>query len=347
MGASGASFGLEKPEKGHFSLPRIPSNKLKQFNNPRKNPILTLTSLNAQQYQNQGGNGVGVAQDWKLKLKPPTHLDGYIESPQVYKVNTLKQDGDQSVGDYLHHQKNDQGLSPEGLSPEELSSEGLSSDGLSSEGLSSEGLSSEGLSSEGLSSEGLSSEGASSVGLSSEGLSSEGLSSVGSVNARTLHGASMQSIPNKSTLDSVEQLLKNDNSHLASAVTGDSARALSQPGIYNKVMKQDLSDIESALGHQDDSITHGDGLTGLGSQEIPEVRMGGIRDLEKGTALGLPDLEQIPSHDGLPRGGVSRAIIPDDPLNNYKEDEMSDVHGGRFVPLDKVINDLRTDLRNH
>lgn len=327
MGAGGEGFGLEKTEKGHFSLPRIPSNKLKQFNNPRKNPILTLTSLNAQQYQNQGGNGVGVAQDWKLKLKPPTHLDGYIESPQVYKVNTLKQDGDQSAGDYLHHQKNDQGLSPEGLFSEGLSSEGLSSEGLSSDGLSSEGLSSE--------------------RLSSEGLSSQGLSSVGSANARTLHGASMQSIPNKSTVDSVEQLLKNDNSHLASAVAGDSARALSRPDIYNKVMKQDLSDIESALGHQDDSITHGDGLTGLGSQDIPEVRMGGIRDLEKGTAFGLPDLEQLPSRDGLPSGGVSRAIIPDDPLNNYKEDDMSDAHGGRFVPLDNVINDMRTDLRNH
>ena len=157
----------------------------------------------------------------------------------------------------------------------------------------------------------------------------------------------MQSIPNKSTVDSVEQLLKNDNSHLASAVAGDSARALSQPDIYNKVMKQDLSDIESALGHQDDSITHSDGLTGLGSQDIPEVRMGGIRDLEKGTAFGLPDLEQLPSRDGLPSGGVSRAIIPDDPLNNYKEDDMPDAHDGRFVPLDKVINDMRTDLRNH
>ena len=342
-------FSFSKTKEPQFSLSGVPPNKLKQYNNPRKNPILTLTSLNADQYRSQGGNGVSVTKDWKFKLKPPIHLNGYVESPQVYKVNTLKHDRDQSAEDYLlHHRKN--GLLSEGLSLQGLNTEGLNAGGLNAEGINAEGLNSQKLTSERLTSEGLST-----AGLSPEKLALEGLSSEGGLNPErlaseglhsdyhNLHGGDMRFAPTSSTFNSIDRLLKSDEAHVGGVdiVTAHG----STPNPYDKVLKQDISDLQSALSNAEGQIPGEERLSGLESPVLHQGLTASFRspEVEKESQINLAELE---TPRGLsPRGGIippvgnPRAISPDVPV-----DDLSDTQGGRYVPLDSVIDDLRAHV---
>jgi hypothetical protein len=326
-------FTFSKTKKPQFSLSGVPSNKLKQYNNPRKNPILTLTSLNADQYQSQGGNGVSVTKDWKLKFKPPIHLDGYVESPQVYKVNTLTHNRDQNAEEYLlHHRKNG------------LLSEGLSSHGLNAEGLNAEALNAEGLNPEGFNSERLTSEGKISD-LSPGRFALEGLSS----DDHDLHGGDMRFTPAPSALTSIDRLLKSDEAHVGGAGI-DTAHALT-PNPYDKVLKQDISDLESALANAEGHIPGEERLLGLGSPVIRQGLTASLRspDVEKESQINLAELEAprgiVPRGGIMPRGGIiprvgnPRAIPPEAPA-----EDLSDSQGGRYVPLDSVIDDLRAHV---
>lgn len=220
-----------------------------------------------------------MTKDWKLKLKPPTNLDGYVESPQVYKIKALKQDSDQNTADFLHQRNNDQGMATGGLSSEGLSSE-----------------------------------------------EAEGLPS--------FHQSDMQFIPSTparplSGLDSVETLLKNDQFHQGTEGTGENTRAVIQPESYDKIMEQDLRDVESALDNADVSNT---GTGGLSSVTSPGIRQGVIEtlgDTGRGTS-GLSTAE--------------RGIISENPLDIHEGNQLSYPQGGSYVPLDNVIDDLQAEI---
>ena len=314
-------------------------NKLKQFNNPRKNPILTLTSLNADQYQSQGGNGVSVTKDWKLKLKPPIHLDGYVESPQVYKVNTQKHDKDQSAEEYLLHHQTDSPLS-EGLSSQDLNAEGLNSEVQNAEGLTSEGKISDRLTSEGLNTADLTPEKLALEGLRSDGvLNPEGLTSEG------LHGGNMRFTPSASTLNGIDGLLKSDEAHVG-GIDIATTRTLT-PSPYEKVLKQDINDIQSALSNADGQIPGEDKLLGLGSPVIHQGLAASLRspEIEKENEMNLAGLEAprgiVTQGAGIPRIASPHAIPADVP-----PDDLSDTQGGQYVPLDSVIDNLRAHVED-
>jgi hypothetical protein len=325
---------FSKPTKPPYSLSNVLSNKLKQFNNPRKNPILTLTSLNADQYQSQGGNGVGVTKDWKLKLKPPIHLDGYVESPQVYKIDTQKHDKDQSAADFLlrHHDSLSEGLSSQGLNAERLSAERLSSEGLSSEGLTSGRKISDRLSSKGLHTADLTPEKLALEGLrSDEGLNPERLTSEG------LHEGNMRFTPAASTLDGIDRLLKSDEAHVG-GVDIATARSLT-PSPFENVLKQDISDIQSALSNADGQIPGEDKLSGLGSPVIHQGLTASLRspEIQKENQMNLAGLE-------APRGIATQDAITPRVSSPQAIDILSNSQGGQYVPLDSVIDDLRAHV---
>ncbi|XP_028400689.1 uncharacterized protein LOC114523847 isoform X2 [Dendronephthya gigantea] len=324
--------------------------RLKQNNNPRKNPILTLTSLNADQYMSQGGNGVGVTKDWKLKLKPPIHMNGYVESPQVYKVKTLAQDRDQNAEEYLlNHRKND--LFSQGLSSQGLNSGGLSLKGLNTEDLSS-GLNSAKLTPDSLDSSRFNSEGKISQagGLTSEGLSPgrlplEGLNSDGVLSQERLglHPGYMRFTPAQQskvpgTFNSIDKLLKSDEAHVEGGVI-DSVHGVT-PNPYDKVLKQDINDLESALSNADGQIPGEGRIPGL---ESPAVRQGLTAsltpELEKESQINLAEIEAVSRGGMIPRVGNTRAMSSEVPV-----EDLSDSQGGRYVPLDSVINDLREHI---
>ena len=331
---------FSKPTKAQYSLSGVLPNKLKQFNNPRKNPILTLTSLNADQYQSQGGSGVSVTKDWKLKLRPPIHLNGYVESPQVYKVNMQKHDKDQSAEEYLlHHQDksplseglSSQGLDAEGLNSEVQNAEGLTSEGKISDRMPSEGLNTADLTPEKLALERLRSDG----GLNPEGLTSEGL-----------HEGNMRFTPEASTLNGIDRLLKSDEAHVGGI---DIARTRTLTPIpYEKVLKQDISDIQSALSNADGQIPGEDKLSGLESPVIHQGLTASLRspEIEKENQINLAGLE-------APRGIVtqgavmSRVTSPRAIPADVPPDYLPDSKGGQYVPLDSVIDNLRAHVEDN
>ena len=334
------SFTLTKTKHPQFSVSGVPLNKLKQSNNARKNPILTLTSLNADQYQSQGGNGVSVTEDWKLKLKPPIHMDGYVESPQVYKVNTLTHTEDQNAEDYLlHHRKNgpvSERLSSPDLNAEDLNAEGLNSDGLNAEGLNAGELNSQGLTSEGKISDGLSVGGLHSGSLTSGRMSLEGLNPdrLASEGMRSrygnLHTGEMSFTPTSNTFNSIDRLLKSDEAHVGGDV---SVTRTVTPNPYDKVIKQDISDLESALSNAEGQIPGEGRLSGIGSPVIHQGLTASLRspEVEKESQINLAELQ-------APRGMVAR-VSPEIP-----PDVLGDSEGGRYVPLDSVIDDLRAHI---
>lgn len=325
----------KKPE---VSLSGVPTSKLKQYNNPRRNPILTLTSLNTDQYQSQGGNGVSVTKDWRLKLKPPIHLNGYVESPQVYKVNSLTRDRDQNTEEYLFHHQNN-GLSSEDLSSQRLNAEGSNAVGLNSQSLISEGKISDSLSPERLQLAGaspgrLSLEGLSSdAGLGPERLASEGLHS----DFNNLHRGSMTLMPESNSIDSIDRLLKTDEAHVRSDGI-DNARAVTTSP-YAKILNQDISDVESALSHAEGQIPGEGELPGLGSPVVPQTLAASIRspEVEKQNQLNLVELQA--RHDIVPNFGDPRAIPTGIPAG-----DLADSEGGRYVPLDSVIDDFQANV---
>ena len=331
---------FSKPTKPQYSLSGVLPNKLKQFNDPRKNPILTLTSLNADQYQNQGGNGVSVTKDWKLKLKPPIHLDGYVESPQVYKVNTQKHDKDQSAEEYLLHHQNNSPLS-DGLSSQDLNAEGLNSEVQNTEGLTSEGKISDRLTSERLNTPDLTPEKLALEGLRSDGgLNPEGLTSEG------LHGENMRFTPAASTLSGIDRLLKSDEAHVG-GIDIATTRTLT-PSPYEKVLKQDISDIQSALSNADGQIPGEDKLSGLGSPVIHQGLTASLRspEIEKENQINFAELQAprgiVTQGAVIPRVASPHAIPADVPT-----DDLSDSQGGQYVPLDSVIDNLRAHVEDN
>ena len=328
--------------------------QLKQYNNPRKNPILTLTSLNADQYLSQGGNGVGVTKDWKLKLKPPIHMNGYVESPQVYKVNTLTQDRDQNAEEYLlNHKKNapfSPDLSSQGLNSEGLSSQGLNSEDLSSQGFNSAKLTPDGLDSQRFTSEGkisqtgrFTSEGLSRGRISLEGLNSDGVLSPERLASNGLHPGYMRFTPVQqskvpSSFNSFDTLLKSDEAHVEGGVI-DSVHGVT-PNPYDKVLKQDINDLESALSNADGQIPGEGRLPGLESPVMHQGLTASLTpELEKENQINLAELEAVSQGGMIPRVGNTRAMSSEVPV-----EDLSDSQGGRYVPLDSVIDDLRAHV---
>ena len=331
-------FTLSASKKPEVSLSGVPASKLKQYNNPRKNPILTLTSLNTDQYQSQGGNGVSVTKDWRLRLKPPIHLNGYVESPQVYKVNMLTHDKDQNAEEYLfRHQKN--GLSSEGLSPQRLNAEGTNAEGLNSQRLISEEKISDGLFPERLhlagvppgrlSLEGLSSD----EGLNPERLSSEGLHS----DYSDMNRGSTMFTPASNSISSIDRLLKTDEAHVRSDGIDIAHAVTASP--YDKILNQDITDVERALSNVEGQIPGEGRLSGLGSPVVPQTLAASIRspEVEKQSQLNLAELQV--RHDVVPHVGDPRAIPTEMPADDLAESEE-----GRYVPLDSVINDLQAHV---
>lgn len=331
-------FTIPTNKKPEVSLSGVPTSKLTQYNNPRKNPVLTLTSLDADQYQSQGGNGVSVTKDWRLRLKPPIHLNGYVESPQVYKVNMLTHDKDQNAEEYLfHHQKN--GLSSEGLSSQGLNAEGTNAEGLNSQRLISEGKISDGVASERfhyagaspgrLSLEGLSSD----TGLNPERLASEGLHS----DYNDMHRGSVMFTPASNSINSIDGLLKTDEAHVRSDGIDTAHAVTSSP--YDKILNQDISDVESALSNAEGQIPGEGRLPELGSPVVPETLAASIRtpEVEKQSQLSLAEIQA--RHEIVPHVGDPRTIPTEIPAG-----DLADSEGGRYVPLDSVINDLQAHV---